>query len=312
MPSLTQIKADPSLVDQIKGCCGFAGALMALLARDSDVVDEIADCTSKGQKFKDIVKSTRVHARLLKRLRVGIIPGSKPYDFAMCLALMILFKEYSKQNGLTAWDECITYSSKWSAWAYANIDVTQSDTSLLRWLGGGDFTVTTTTRVSKLGDVPTDLTLSSGVSIQGYSYKRGDLAVPAATMPALLGMLGLTVKRQGALIDDTAFAGFSGKKASAVKSKFQAFHDEIRRLQLAGSASSVDYSDVILGVGNKPGDSDFEAYDNVTHWVYVPVKPKNKPGSGEFKIWTWGAERDFWSDMTDGRSYYPAYAIYLS
>jgi hypothetical protein len=312
MPNLTQIKADPSLVDQIKGCCGFAGALMALLVRKSDVVDEIADCASKGQEFKGIVKSTKVHARLLKRLRVGIIPGSKPYDFAMCLALMILFKEYSKQNGLTAWDECITYSTKWSAWRYANIDVTQSDTSLLRWLGGGDFTVTTTTRVSKLKDVPTDLSLSSGVSIQGASYKAGDLAVPADTMPALLGMLDLSVKRQGALIDNTSFAGFSGKKASAVKSNFQAFQDEIRTIQLAGNASSVDYTDVILGVGDRPGNSDFEAYNNVSHWVYVPVKPNNKPGSGEFKVWTWGAEHDFWSSITDIGGYFPAYAIYLS
>lgn len=312
MPSLRDIETDPSLVDQIRGCCGFAGALMALLVRKSEVVGEIADCVSKGAKFKDIDKSTRVRDRLLKRLRVGIIPSNQPFDFAMCLALMILFKEHSKQEGSSAWQECIDYSATWSQWAYARMQWSETDHSLLRLISGGDFTVTTTTNASKLKDIPRGKSLGSGVTIGGYSYKRGDLAVPADTMPALLDMVGLTVKRQGPLINDTGFRALSGRKASFARPKFSGFQGEINRIQRAGSASSVDYADVILGVGNNPGDVGFEAYDNITHWVYVPVKPKSKPGSTEFKCWTWGAERDFWSFMTDGRGYYPAYAIYLS
>ena len=78
MPSLRQIKIDPSLVDRRSGCCGFAAALMAMLVRDSDEVDELADCVTKGSKWRDIDKSTRVRDRLIKRMRVGIIPSNQP------------------------------------------------------------------------------------------------------------------------------------------------------------------------------------------------------------------------------------------
>lgn len=237
---------------------------------------------------------------------------NQPFDFAMCLALMILFKEHSKQERSSAWQECIDYSAVWTQWAYASMQYSESDHSLMRLILGGDFTVTTTTVVTKLEDIPTSKTLRSGVTIDGYSYKRGDLAVPADTMPALLDLVGLTVRRQGRLIDDTGFRTLSGQDASFARPRFSGFQAEINRIQQAGSARSVDYADVILGVGNNPGNAGFEAYDNITHWVYVPAKPKSKPGSTEIKCWTWGGERDFWSYMTDDRGYYPAYAIYSS
>src|SRR4029079_9382604 len=129
---------------------------------------------------------------------------------------------------------------------------------------GTDYIVkSTTTQVSKLKNIPQGLSLGGGVDIKGYSYKKGDLAVPAHTMPTLLGMLGLTVKKEEILLDTKSFAALKGEKTNTALPKFKAFHKELRGLQLLGKADSVDYSDVILGVGDEPGNKDFEAYDNV-------------------------------------------------
>ena len=40
--------------------------------------------------------------------------------------------------------------------------------------------------------------------------------------------------------------------------------------------------------------------------------PNKEPAKDELMIWTWGKERDFWSESTDGQGYFPAHAIYLS
>lgn len=289
MPSLRQIKDDPSLVDQRSGCCGFAAALMALLARDSAEIDELVDCVTKGSKWKDIDKSTRVRDRLIKRLRVGIIPPNQPFDFCLCLALMILFKEHAKQTGSRAWDDCMEFSQVWSAWSYSTMQHTKTDWSLLRWLDGGGFSKTTTIATySKLKDVPKGVKLGGKLTTTGLAYKKGDMAMPADRMPDLLEMVGLTVQAEGPLVGDRVFRTFEDEGSSFVRPKVSAFHRELNRIQRAGSASSVDYADLILGLGNEPGNSDFEAYQNVTHWVYVPAKPKAPPVGTEFKCWTWG------------------------
>jgi hypothetical protein len=40
--------------------------------------------------------------------------------------------------------------------------------------------------------------------------------------------------------------------------------------------------------------------------------PNNAPSSGDFKVWTWGNEHDFYNYIVDVKKYYPAYAIYLA
>jgi hypothetical protein len=313
MPTLRAIKGDPSLVDQIKGCCGFAGAIMALLVRKSATIDQLVDCIDRGTKFKGIDASSRVPGRIRKRIGTGIIADASNHDFMMCLALMILFKEHSKQEGDGDWQACLDYSAVWTSWAYDTMSYTTSSTSLLRLISGGSFTEVTHHHVTKLKQVPR----GKKVSLSELSYKGGDLAVPAPIMPSLLDLVEIDVVRHETLVDTSGFRLLKNKSANQAKLSFTAFSAEVNRIQRAGSARSVDYSDIILGIGHEPGNQDFEPYDNITHWVYIPAKPKAKPRMGEFKCWTWGAEHDFWAHMVDVHranrrpGFYPAYAIYL-
>lgn len=324
MPTLSEIKKDVYKVNQLRGCCGFAATLMALLVRKSKVVDELVQCVANGRKFRDIDQSVRVKGRIEKRLKVGIIDSRGRHDFQLILALMILFKEYSKQNNLGAWEECIEYSQKWNGWNYAGLHFDHVDDSLYRWAFGGPkgsgffsgtYSQVTPRVVSKIKDVEQGKTIGNGLTL-GLSYKRGDFAVPGPLMATLLGMVGLTVFREGPLIETSGFRQFTRlatvqDKVSVVRPKYQILQSLMWKVQQAGSASAYNFSDAIVGVGNRPNQSDFEAYHNVTHWVYVPAKPKNKPGANEFKCWTWGGEYDFWQFMVNVKKYYPAYVIYL-
>jgi hypothetical protein len=311
MPKWNDVKANPSLVSQQSGCCGFAAVLMALLVRKSKVVDQLVACATTAKEFKRITKSTRVHERLLKRKRAGIVTGIDDFDQQLCLALMILFKEYCKQKGSLAWEACLTYSTLWS-WAYSSMTYTKTtDGDVLNWLSFGMLgtaPVTTTGKPTKLKDIPE----GAVVTHDDLSYKKGDLALPATSVPELLGMVDLSVAAQAKLVTDTVFSGFDGKAPSAVRSgALKTFHDELNDVQTKGSASSHGYADVILGVGNKPTETKFNAYDNVTHWVYLPAKPNSKPGKDEIHCWTWGAEQDLWASIA-GKGFYPAYALYLN
>lgn len=292
MPTIEQCKANPALLDQKTGCCGFAGVLMALLERKSDTFDELMKCVIMGTKFKGIDKAERVGDRLLRRLDAGIIPDETREDFAMCLALMILFKEHSKQTGSDAWERCIAYSRNW-AWAYSNIITTGPAPQAL----------------GKIKDLPSDAMLDKEFSMAGLSYKRGDMACPDDVMPALLGLVDLTVQVQGELVDDAGFSAMLGKPAGVAKTKIQTFAALMNRIQSTGSVRDEKFNGVILGVGNRKG---FEKYHNISHWVYVPTKPNALPASGDFKVWTWGAEHDFFGGIIPNKAYYPAYAIYLA
>ncbi|MFY0530340.1 hypothetical protein ACN28I_46620 [Archangium gephyra] len=143
------------------------------------------------------------------------------------------------------------------------------------------------------------------------SYKRGDLALPADVLKNLLALVDIKVA--GALpIKAAEFHNFAGKRSRQVKPDFAKFTEEVARVQNAGSTNSVRWSGLVLGVGDRPGDQRFEPYHNVTHWVYVPAKPKAAPAVGDFKIWSWGQELSFWSDLVDRNNYYPALVIDLA
>lgn len=292
MPTLEQCKENPALLDQRTGCCGFAGALMALLARKSTIFDDIVECFILGSKFKDIEKSVRMGDRIMRRLDSGIIPDETREDFAMCLGLMVLFKEYSKQNGLDAWEKCITYSRSWK-WEYANMSSKGPQPQ----------------KFDKLKDLPSDAVLGKDFEMAGLSYKKGDLACPDDVMPTLLGLVDISVQTQDELIDTSGFEALLGKSSGLVKPNFRTFNTLMHQTQTTGSASANDFDGVIMGVGNRKG---FDAFHNVTHWIYVPTKPNNAPSSGDFKVWTWGNEHDFYNYIVDVKKYYPAYAIYLA
>lgn len=294
MPSFSDIQSNPCTVTQLSGCCGFAAVVMALLTRKSAAIYQLAACASKGQPFRSITKSTHVRNRLLKRKRGGIIPSGDTFDQELCVALMILFKEYCRQssNQLGAqWRRCLDFSVLFG-WDYSTMNVTQ---------------ITGTTTVSKLKNVPQGAVRSNGLSFpQRTSYKLGDLAMPADVMPSLLKMVGLTVQRHGVLT--RSFPALATKTATQAKATFKKFQDEMQRIQTGRMAPFRFKGDVILGVGDEPTNQRYAQYHYVTHWVYVPATPQTAPGNDEFRCWTWGNEHDFWATMA---GFYPAYGIYL-
>lgn len=300
MPNINECKKNPALIDQYSGCCGFAAVLMHIFVKQSAVLDELQRCFIFGEKFKDIDKSVRVGQRIMRRLDSGIIPDESREDFILCLMLMIIFKEYSKQESLGAWEECIQYSQKFTDWAYAYLEHESTTSSGVL-----------VTRIRKLKDVPLGALLGHDLFATDLSYKTGDLAIPPDVMGALLGMVDLAMQRQGPLANTTKFRALKGKSGSLARLDFASFHSEANAIQQAGNASSVDYDGIILGVGNEPGNRDFEPYDNVNHWVYVPTKPNTRPTANQIMVWTWGAERELWTDA-ELAGYYPAHAIYLA
>lgn len=294
MPTIEECRKDPSKLDQKSGCCGFAATLMHLFVTKSPALKEFLNCITSCKAYREVVKSTHITNRLLKRDAAGIIDIDAREDWMLCHALMILFKESSKQNADGDWAKCETYSAIWP-WSY---DKLTTDPPLQQ-------------QAKKVKEL---LAANAKVDEQfskALSYKRGDLAVPASVLSKLLGLVDIgSVLRQPVATKD--FRLFAGKNAAQVKNGFAKLTQEVALVQATGSTASVDWSGLILGVGNRPGNADWEAYDNVAHWVYVPAKPNSAPAVGEFKIWSWGKELDFWTDIVDKRKYYPALVVELA
>jgi hypothetical protein len=296
MPTLQECRDDPSLIDQVSGCCGFAAALMALVERNSQVVDDLVACVFEGHQFGNVARSTRIKDRVRRRERVGILDTTTQEDWALCFGLMILLKEHAKQNNLNAWNKCIQYSLLFQ-WGYSNIVVRGTNKS--------------ETKLKPLTGYFVDWQVDQDFDFVGLSYKKGDLALPFDVLPTLLGLLGLQVH-------STDDLGAGRVNFAVAQPPFVAqlacreFSAEMRGMQTAQNAQQRQYDGVILGVGKRP-DAQYGAYRHVCHWVYVPVSPTHgAPGAGDFKIWTWGQEREFWSDFVVNAGYYPAYALRLA
>jgi len=294
MPTIEECKQDPHKLNQNTGCCAFAAALMHMFVTKNVALKDFLNCLMSCKAYRDVHKSTQITQRLIKRDLAGIIDIDAREDWMMCHGLMILLKESSKQKGDGDWAKCETYSALWS-WSHGNL--------------------TTDSVLPQPANKVKDLVQANAKVDQAFkkelSYKRGDLAVPADVLKNLLALVDIKVA--GALpIKADEFKNFAGKRSSQVKPDFAKFTEEVARVQSSGSTNSVRWSGLVLGVGNRPGAQQFEPYHNVTHWVYVPAKPKAAPAVGEFKIWSWGQELNFWSDLVDGNNYYPALVIDLA
>lgn len=294
MPTIKECEQDPSRLDQKTGCCGFAATLMHSFVTKSGALKDFLNCVIHCRPYRDVARSIRITERLLKRDRAGIIDIDAREDWMLCHALMILFKERSKQNDDGDWARCETYSELWD-WSHGDLT---TDTKM----------PAPATKVKELISAKAKVNTEF---LDKLSYKRGDLAVPGGVIPNLVGLMDIGVAST-ARVPTSRFREFKNKKASQVKRGFSALTREVRNVQTTGSTASVPWSGIILGVGNRPTDAAFEAYDNVTHWVYVPARPNAKPGSDEFKIWSWGQELNFWRDIVDARHYYPAMVIELA
>ncbi len=294
MPTIKECEQDPSKVDQKTGCCGFAATLMHSFVTKSSALKDFLNCVIHCKPYRDVAKSIRITDRLLKRDRAGIIDIDAREDWMLCHGLMILFKESSKQKADGDWAKCETYSTLWS-WSHGDLT---TDTVL-------------TAPATKVKDLISAKAKVNPEFLGKLSYKRGDLAVPGDIIPNLVGLMDIAVDST-TTVPTTDFRQFKDKNASQVKGGFSSLTREVRTVQLTGSTASVNWGGMILGVGNKPTEAKFEAYANVTHWVYVPAKPKVAPGGDEFKIWSWGQELNFWHDIVERRRYYPAMVIKLA
>ncbi|WP_224245502.1 hypothetical protein [Hyalangium gracile] len=295
MPTIEECKKDPSILDQNSGCCGFAATLMHLFVTKSTALKDFLNCLLSCKAYPGVPKSTRITLRLLKRQDAGILDIDAREDWMLCHGLMMLFKESSKEKSDGDWAKCETYSQLWS-WAHSNLT---TDTALSQ----------PATKVKELLAANAKVNASFA---QGLSYKRGDLALPSDVLPNLLQLVGVTVAGQ-TVIPTTEFIQAQKQTSLAQKQRNQAaLTREIQQVQSGGSTSSRTWSGIILGVGDKPNDTKFQAYNNVTHWVYVPVKPNKPPASGEFKVWSWGKEFDFWDYFVGQEDYYPAVVVKLA
>ena len=294
MATIEECKKDPSKLDQNSGCCGFAAALMHLFVTQSSALNDFLNCVISCKAYRQIAKSTRITNRLIKRDLAGILDIDAHEDWMLCIALMLLFKESSKQKADGDWKKCSDYSTLWS-WSYNDITTDSAQEP----------------QVKKVKEVLAANAKVDANFAQDLSYKGGDLAVPADVLPKLLKLVDIdAIVRETVATKD--FKLFAGKKAAQMKNGFTQLEQEIRSVQTTGSTKAVKWSGLILGLGNKPGSAKFEAYDNVTHWVYVPARPNAVPANGEFKIWSWGKEFDFWKEIVDGKKYYPALVIELA
>jgi len=297
MPTIEECRKHPHKLDQHSGCCGFAAALMHLFVTKNKALNDFLNCMLSCKAYRGINKSTVITNRLIKRDLAGIIDIDAREDWMLCHGLMLLLKESSKQNGDDDWKKCEDYSKLWTGWTHGEL--------------------TTDSVLQKPAEKLKDLIQANAkvnAEFQGkLSYKRGDMAVPADVLRNLLKLVDINIA--GAMpIDSNEFSKFNGKRAWQVQSNnaFTKFTEEVGDVQRSGSTSSVRWSGLILGVGNKPGNQDFEKYYNVTHWVYVPAKPVSTPNSDDFKIWTWGKELDFWGQLVEDAKYYPALVIDLA
>ncbi|PRP96077.1 hypothetical protein [Enhygromyxa salina] len=305
MHTYTQMKTDPKRMghpNADRGLCGFAGTLMALLERrDYGFLDDLYDCVNNATRILGVDKSVRIKGRIQKRVAHGIIPNETSIDdWKACLGFMILFKEHSKAAGDGHWQTCVTFSDLFGGFSYDHLDVKSTSGILF-------FKKTTTTRYSKLKDLPSTAVLSDKLDTGGLSYKKGDFGVPPSVISEVLSVAGLNVSKTDVVASNAETLKML-TRWSMVKMLKKTFVDAMYNSQTGVSPND----GVLLGVGTPASvRTDLSTYYNVVHWVYVPTVPNSRPNSGDFKVWTWGNEYSA-KDLLDSRGMAPVYAVYLA
>lgn len=81
----------------------------------------------------------------------------------------------------------------------------------------------------------------------------------------------LKVAKREALVGDPAFRMMCTLPVFLAQKWVSDWNDAVYAVQAARSSNKVNYHGILIGVGNRPGQSAFEVYNNVSHWVYAPV-----------------------------------------
>lgn len=277
---LNHLKSSPQSVTQHGGCCGFAAALMGLLVHRPSEIDALYDTLTKGQSYRGIEKSTRVGARVQKRIEAGFLkPTATNYlDARLSFALMILLKEYLKDTGKEdIWQGCSDYSQLFHGWQYG--------------------------KLKGLNDI------KDAGQLYPFSYKHGDLALTVYALLWLLVMVGFESVDAHRLISNEDVA--DKKKMNMLPSLEN--HGGLRQ-SLGEIVSWIDrgiYAGGVVGVAKHDfiGVKEHEPYEYISHWVYLPKQNPSVNDVWKAVTWTWGQPWTFKALLGHARKYVPKVAI---
>lgn len=288
MPSLIEILDCPSKVDQMAGYCGFAAVLMAVLERRDAVLVELLQCLEDGIQFREILISINIKERIERRLAVEVLDKQEE-DWVLCITIMILFKESSKQAQDGLWAACVEYSNLFEKWQYSSA-MSKDQKPLNKFK---------------------EMKFERKLKFPGLSYKKGDLAVPPSAMPAVLRLLDVDVDYTMDVNHDNERAGQQGVQQVECVVFNNSITKKMNQMQQEMTHDADRIPGVVLGVG-PDSDPRFNQYSNVAHWIYVPSSPKKRSANDcDFKVWTYGREQSFWEEFNQKYKWFPAYALFL-
>lgn len=341
MPSLRDIKNDPSLVMQLAGCCGFASALMAALEQRLNSVDALFRCAFSGRRFRDFVNSEDIYAQIQLLRRKGIIKGlvadmedvrypdpQRYYstDQVMCMALMLLFERQFRDQGHDYWTRSVEFSERYS-WR----------TGI--WGPHEKFGILFPVYYAETQDIPDGMFskgfIRSNFPVENLSYQKSDFAVTPAALMELLRMLEINAVAHFPINQNTW--GEARRRISHMQRLNVALQGDFlpfvpyrvkwcfRKKSYLSNQQDCPrwFRSLIIGTGPAGGNLDPNNFHGITHWIYVPNCPNRRPAApDEFLCWTWGRERYFAERIMSngphipaaqrrGIEHYPKYAILL-